>query len=413
MTLSRIALAAALALGGTGVVTASPAEAQQKARSEGAQLKLGKRESEAIRPLQEAIAAQDWAAAQAALPAAEAAAEGRDAKYFVGRAKLVIGSQTQNPALQKQALETLIALPNVPADELPVYLERQAELAFSENDFAAAERAFSRLLELNPNDPRILNNLAVVRSRMGDTGGVLQALQQQVEAAEAAGQRAEEDAYRRLLSAALQANQAELANRATARLLTAYPNPENWRTALVLLRQRGQLDEQGDLDTYRLQRATGALAGEQDYFVFAQQLNRAGMPGEAKAVLDEGIARNQLSMGSQPVQQLSQAIAGRIAEDRASLERQQREAAAAGNGRLARSVGDALYGYGRYGEAAELYRTAMQKGGVDPNLLNLRLGAALALAGQRSEAEAALRAVSGPREQLANLWLLWLDSKQA
>ena len=43
-----------------------------------------------------------------------------------------------------------------------------------------------------------------------------------------------------------------------------------------------------------------------------------------------------------------------------------------------------------------------------PNLVNSRLGAALALAGRRPEAEAALRAVTGPRADLAGFWLTWL-----
>ena len=57
-------------------------------------------------------------------------------------------------------------------------------------------------------------------------------------------------------------------------------------------------------------------------------------------------------------------------------------------------------------------RAALQKGGQDANMVNTRLGAALALAGQRAEAEAAFRAVTGQRAELAQLWLLWLSSHQ-
>ena len=46
---------------------------------------------------------------------------------------------------------------------------------------------------------------------------------------------------------------------------------------------------------------------------------------------------------------------------------------------------------------------------ADANLANIRLGAALALAGKRAEAETAFRAVTGPRAELAQLWLLWLS----
>ena len=87
----------------------------------------------------------------------------------------------------------------------------------------------------------------------------------------------------------------------------------------------------------------------------------------------------------------------------------------AAEGRVARCApATPYYGYGQYAEAAELYRAALQKGGEDAGLVNVRLGAALALAGQRAEAEAAFRAVTGgDRAELAQLWLLWLSSTRA
>jgi hypothetical protein len=58
-----------------------------------------------------------------------------------------------------------------------------------------------------------------------------------------------------------------------------------------------------------------------------------------------------------------------------------------------------------------LYRAALQKGGVDPGIANLRLGLALALADNRAEAETAFRAVTGTRAELASLWLAWLAQR--
>jgi Flp pilus assembly protein TadD len=92
----------------------------------------------------------------------------------------------------------------------------------------------------------------------------------------------------------------------------------------------------------------------------------------------------------------------------------ERSSALAGsNGGAALRVGDAVYSYGDYAQAAELYRAALQKGGQDANLVNTRLGAALAMAGQRAEAETAFRSVTGPRAELAQLWLVWLSGRHA
>ena len=79
----------------------------------------------------------------------------------------------------------------------------------------------------------------------------------------------------------------------------------------------------------------------------------------------------------------------------------------------AREAGDAHMGFGEYAAAVELYQAALQKGGEDANLVNTRLGAALALAGRRAEAEAAFRAVTGNRADLAGFWLAWLARRPA
>ncbi len=91
--------------------------------------------------------------------------------------------------------------------------------------------------------------------------------------------------------------------------------------------------------------------------------------------------------------------------------RQTKATAPAATGADVLAVADANFAAGNHARAAELYRAALEKGGVDAALVNNRLGMALALAGRRPEAEAALRAVSGPRAELASLWLLWLNQR--
>src|SRR3546814_19582267 len=65
---------------------------------------------------------------------------------------------------------------------------------------------------------------------------------------------------------------------------------------------------------------------------------------------------------------------GKIASDKASLAAGERDAAKAANGKIAASIGDAYLGYGDYAKAATLYRLGLQKGSVDANEVNTRLG---------------------------------------
>ena len=352
----------------------------------------------------------DWAAVAALLPAADAAAQGDDARYLVARVRLALGIHTNDAGVQAAALDALAASPATPADELPRFLNARAELAFAAQDFAAAERAYQRLLELAPGDQRVVGNLAVVRRRMGNSAGAIETILQSIAAQEAASQRAEESLYRRARDIAYTARDRRAAELAT-RLARAYPTPANWRDAVNIYREIYRPGAALSLDTLRLARAVGGLERGEDYLAFAQLLDQAGLPGETRAVLDEGVARGAIRAGDGGVAQLLATANRRIAEDRTGLAGQIAEARAAASGRPARAAADALYGYGRYAEAAELYRAALTKSGEDRNLLNLRLGAALAMGGDRAAAEAAFRAVAGEPAELARLWLAWLAGR--
>jgi tetratricopeptide (TPR) repeat protein len=170
-------------------------------------------------------------------------------------------------------------------------------------------------------------------------------------------------------------------------------------------------DTQMILDAYRFGRVAKALQANQ-YVALATTLDRAGLPGEAKALLEEGVASGTVQSSQAEAARLLRDANSRITEDRAALPAQIKQARSAAGGRQARLAADALAGYGRHAEAIELYRLALSKGGDDANLINTRLGATLALAGQKAEAQAALKAVTGPRAELAALWLLWLESNR-
>jgi hypothetical protein len=64
-----------------------------------------------------------------------------------------------------------------------------------------------------------------------------------------------------------------------------------------------------------------------------------------------------------------------------------------------------------YAKAAELYRQAIGKPGVDPNVANMHLGIALARSGDKAGATTAFNAVTGNLAGIAKYWLIYV--KQA
>jgi len=430
MTISRAMLAAGLIVG-TASLHAALAEAQSpldslKSQQRGRRQQpaqqqqqqpptvgqLSREETAAVRPLYDAVHAQDWAGANAALPAAQAGVQSPYGRYIVGQLILEIGRGTQNQQVQQQAVEAMLASGGAPADVVPQLLAAQAGFALQARNFAAAEAPLTRLVELNPNDVDRIGQLAAVKIQLNKRPEALTLYRRAIQLGEANGGHAPETLYRQSLAIAYEARTTAPALELARTLVTHYPTPENWRAALGVYRDLAGESSGADLDIGRLMRAAGVLTSERDYYVYAEAANRAGLPGEVKAVLDEGFGRNIFQNAVAQARQLLTAASAQVGEDRASLARLRTQALAAAEGRVARRTGDAFYGYGQYAEAAELYRAALQKGGEDAGMVNVRLGGALAMAGRRAEAEAAFRAVTGgDRAELARFWLLWLSTR--
>jgi len=430
MTISRAMLAAGLIVGTASLHAAlaeaqspldslksqqrgrrqQPAQQQQQQPSTVGQ--LSREETAAVRPLYDAVHAQDWAGANAALPAAQAGVQSPYGRYIVGQLILEIGRGTQNQQVQQQAVEAMLASGGAPADVVPQLLAAQAGFALQARNFAAAEAPLTRLVELNPNDVDRIGQLAAVKIQLNKRPEALTLYRRAIQLGEANGGHAPEALYRQSLAIAYEARTLAPALELARTLVTHYPTPENWRAALGVYRDLAGESGGAELDIGRLMRATGVLTSERDYYVYAEAANRAGLPGEVKSVLDEGFSRNIFQTAAPQARQLLTAATAQVGEDRASLARLRTQALAAAEGRVARRTGDAFYGYGQYAEAAELYRAALQKGGEDAGMVNVRLGTALAMAGQRAEAEAAFRAVTGgDRLELARFWLLWLSTR--
>jgi len=428
MTTSRAALAAALMLGAAApalaqstyqtqpqtvpeAAPAAQAPAAAPARPE-RQYNLSRAERTAFQPLVIAARASDWAAAQAALPAAVAVARGNDAKYLIGQIRLQIGLGTQNRQLQSQGIDEMIASGGAQPHEMRALYENQLDFATAAGDTAKAARATAQLDALNPNDPNRFVRQARIRANANDAPGAIALYRQAMQVQTTAGQPIPVEWRRQVAALAYQARLPETA-RLMREWLAAAPSQALWHDSLAIYAElAGTTDSGLNLDVYRLIRAAGAMTGERDFVVLSEAANDARAFGEVKAVLEDGLNRNLMASNVAWARDRLALATRRATDDRASLAGERTAALAGSDSRAVLRLAEAYYGYGEYGPAAELYRAALQKGGQDANLVNTRLGAALAQAGQRAEAEVAFRAVTtGPRAELAQFWLLWLQSR--
>lgn len=445
MQVSKVALAAMCLLGGGAALTASTAAALQPVAPAAARpLTLTREERAALIALQAAAAGPDRIAQDSALAAARAAAAGADARYAVAHYQAEIARARGDGRMLGEAVDALVASGLATPDELPSLIANQAARAYAIGEYQRSERLLARAVELQPNNAALLADHAQVRS-MAATALIRNARQAEgqamirdavtmltraIELQRASGQPVPESWRLRALALAFDARLAPQGIALARDLVTAHPTPLNWRDALLSYRQLAPADPAIELDARRLQRAAEGLAGERDYLEFAQRICTDGgrrplrrptdtcpanpaNPGETKAALDEGVSRGMLESSEAQVRSALTSVTRAAATERTGLAAARTRALAGATGAAALAAGDAHFGNGQYPEAAELYRAALQKGGEDTNLVNSRLGAALALAGRRAEAEAAFRSVTGPRADLAAFWLAWLARRPA
>lgn len=424
--ISTLALAVSLAAGASliaGPADAQRARAAQKEQSKAqvskpVTIKLGERTltinpaaQQALAELQAAVNARDAATYPAKLAAAQAAAQTTDEKYLVARFQLDYARTTNDQAGQTAAMEAMIQSGGAPATELVALYGAVAEAAFNAGQFDRAAAAFEQLAKLEPNNPDVISNLAIVRNRQGRTAESAQLLARATQMKAGTGQAVPEDYYKRIIEQAYKAKDVALANKTLYTWLNAYPTQKNWRDALQTHRALVPLDDAAELDRFRLMRVAGALTDGPSYTNLAAYLLQKGLPGEAKAVLEDGVAKGIVTRSNAEYTRLLAEATRRANADRPTLASTESKASAAANGRVAANTGDAYMGYGDYAKAAAMYRLALQKGGVDANLVNTRLGMALAMSGDKAGARTALSAVTGPRAELARYWLLWLDKR--
>ena len=425
-SISKVAVAAALTAGVAGIAVSTPAAAakEKKQEQKGPALKLSKEVQGPASAAQTALGTKDFATAAAQLATAHAAAKTDDDRYIVAALQLQMEAtkiQDARAANQpvseeglKAPLDALIANPKTPAVDLPKYNYQRGIMAANAKDSAGAIQFFQRAQQLGYNDPNLTLQMVKIRMDSGDIAGGSAELEKAIDAQIAAGQKPSEELYRYAIA---KTNQKKMGPQTVGwikRYVVAYPTAKNWRDGIVTYGMTQSsavtLDKAQKVDLYRLMRATKSLADQYDYENYAQWTYDMGLPYETKTVLTEGKAAGKIPASSASANDLLK-VANQAIANEGSLAPSEAKAKSGANGRVAANTGDAYLGSGNYAKAIELYKVALQKGGVDADTVNTRLGIALANSGDKEGAKAAFAQVkTAPRADIASLWTLYLDN---
>ncbi|MFT3966282.1 MAG: hypothetical protein QM690_10410 [Sphingobium sp.] len=219
--------------------------------------------------------------------------------------------------------------------------------------------------------------------------------------------------YDRAIALGYKAKRPDLVARWTQAKLTSYPSAPNWRSGIVNYLNAANPAPEQSLDLYRLMAATDAVTSERDWLAYSSLAQQKGTAAEAKAALDTGVSAGDLN-GSDPA--VSKELAGlktkaaKALADLPGLTAKGKN----GNGAAALTAADAQFAAAAFPAAAELYRAALTKGGVDADHANTRLGIALGRSGDLTGGKVALSSVTqGPWAPVAGFWSVWIDHKAA
>ncbi len=191
------------------------------------------------------------------------------------------------------------------------------------------------------------------------------------------------------------------------KLVVAYPKKEYWTDLLSRMQKKPGFSDRLSLHVYRLKLATGNMNGTNDYMEMAQLALQAGVPAEAKQVVDKGYEVKALGAGKEAErhQRLRDLVTRSVAE--AEKARPAAEQSDDGNELVKVGMNYVFEGKGEKGVA--LIEQGIKKGGLKrPEDAKLTLGEAQLMAGHKNRGVQTLRGVRGTdgTADIARLWVL-------
>ena len=376
----------------------SAAPAQQQAP----QIRPSKQALKALSELQTAVKSNDRAAIQVKAAAAQAVVSTKEDRYLLAQLEAQAAVAAKDNAALATALDGIAASGLLDAQKMSSLYVNLGAAFYEQKQLDKAGDAFERAIALSSSNTDALVDLGETRFAQGRKAEAVSMLERAIQAKLAAGQKPEEKLYKRALGLAYDAQLPEAANLARE-WVAAYPNGSSWRDSIAVFRNVNHPDEESVLDLMRLMNLTGGMNAS-DLSVYLNALKEQSNFIEAQTALDKSGASTSGDA------QLNEIVGVIKAKPRVTSADLSAAAKSSASGPALLRIGDRFYGLGDYAKAVDTYKAAKAKG-VDANLINERVGVALATSGDKAGATAALKSVTGARAGVAEFWMLYLQNK--
>ncbi len=400
--MSRIVLIVAMAVGFAAVSSVSRAEEPQVSRAVAKTLKAAN----------DALQAKNYAEVLAKTREA-AAITPRTAydDYVIHYMQLPVFAAQSNYPETANAIESIIDSPYLPSTSKPQLLRTLMSIDYQQKDYDKAIQYGQRALaagDLSSDTPLLIAQSYYLTNRFKEALSGMEAI---VARDEQAGRKPAERSLSLIWSCALKVKDETAAARAVEKLILHYPKPDYWSNAMAGVLKNKTTDDRLLLMTYRLMAQVGILKRGADFTEMAQIALDQGNPGEAQSVLEQAFAKNLYSdpHDKERSQRLLDKVRRSAVDDRASIAKEEKAAAASASGDGLVQIGAAYLGFGQPDKALASISAGIAKGNLKyADEAYMLLGIANERNKNSSEAVRAFnRATSNPKyAQLAKLWAL-------
>jgi tetratricopeptide (TPR) repeat protein len=316
-----------------------------------------------------------------------------------------------NYAETANSIEAIIDSQYLPANMKPQLLRTLMSIDYQQKDYDKAISYGQRALaagDLSSDTPLIIAQAYYLTNKYKEALAGMEAI---VARDEQAGRKPAEKSLNLVWSCALKLKDDAAAARAVEKLILHYPKPDYWRNAMAGVLANKTTDDRLLLMTYRLMAQVGILSRGADFTEMAQIALDQGNPGEAQSILEQAFAKNLYTdpHDKERSQRLLDKVKRSAADDRASLPKAEREAAAAKTGDGLVQIGAAYLGFAQPDKALASISAGIAKGSLKyADESYMLLGIAYQRNKNTAEAiKAYNRATNDPKyARIAKLWAL-------
>jgi hypothetical protein len=305
-----------------------------------------------------------------------------------------------------KANQALLESGRVSGREATTLVQSIAVAHYNKKDYGEAARWTQRYFKEGGSDPAMRSVLLQSYYLGNDCGSVNKML-----AGAGEDRRASEEELQILANCYLRQNDTGGYVSAIEKLVVYYPKKQYWTDLLARVQKKPGFSDRLGVNVYRLRLATGNLSTANDYLEMAQLALQAGVPAEAKMIVDKGYDAKVLGTGPDASrhQRLRDLVMKELAESQKNRARDEAEALAAKDGNDLVKVGLNYVYEGKADKGLPFIEQGIKKGGLKrPDDAKLRLGEAQIYANQKSKGVQTLKTVQGNdgTADIARLWIL-------